>query len=109
MNDIAQSSGANLPYLEMGSGFVLGLSVGMVVKKTFKLVLLLIGVAVIAVFALEAQGIVVLNEASLDHTIASIIEGAKHITLWLKDRLSTAKVAGGTGAVAGFMMGLKMG
>ena len=109
MNEVTQTEGWHLPYLEMGSGFIMGLSVGYVVKKSFKLMLLLMGLALIGVFVLQAKGIITLNESSLDQNVSWIVAGFKHFVLFLKDRLAALKVAGGASAVAGFVVGLKMG
>ena len=98
-----------IPYLEMGSGFMLGLSVGYVLKKSFKLLLFLVGLLVIAMFVLENQHIIVINEDSLDQNIALGTEAFKHFVLFLKERISSLKIAGGISAGAGFVVGLKMG
>jgi uncharacterized membrane protein (Fun14 family) len=103
------AEGLGIPYLEMGSGFMMGLSVGYVVKKSFKLLLLLLGIGLITIFVLENQGILVLNESALDQSVSLGTEGFKHFALWLKERLSSLKIAGGASAVAGFVVGLKMG
>ena len=110
MNDLASTADKlNLPYLEMGSGFMMGMSVGYVLKKSFKLLLFLTGLAVIAVFVLEQKGIIVLNEQALDQNVSMGMEVFKTFGLWLKERLASLKVAGGASAVAGFLVGLKMG
>jgi len=101
--------GLGIPYLEMGSGFVMGLSVGYVVKKSFKLLLLLMGIGVITIFVLENRGIILLNETALDLSISLGLEGFKHFLLWVQERLGSLKIAGGASAVAGFVVGLKMG
>jgi len=98
-----------IPYLEMGSGFMLGLSVGYVLKKSFKLLLFLVGLLVIAMFVLENQHIIVINEDSLDQNIALGTEAFKHFVFFLKERISSLKIAGGISAGAGFVVGLKMG
>ena len=109
MNEVTQTEGWHIPYLEMGSGFMMGLSVGYVVKKSFKLMLLLMGLALIAVFVLDNQGIITLNESSLDQQVSLSTEAFKHFVLFLKDRLAALKVAGGASAIAGFVVGLKIG
>ncbi len=110
MNEVAQTTeGWQLPYLEMGSGFVMGMSVGYVLKKSFKLLLFLTGLAVITIFVLEQKGIITLNEVALDQNLNVGIEMFKTFGLWLKERLGSLKIAGGASAVAGFVVGLKMG
>ena len=109
MNEVGQSEGLHLPFLEMGSGFMIGLSVGYVVKKGFKLMLLLMGLAIIGVFVLENQGLITLNETALDQSASLSIETFKNFALFLKERLIALKASGGASAVAGFVVGLKMG
>ena len=113
MNEVGQQVGQNegfhLPYLEMGSGFMMGLSVGYVVKKSFKLMLFLMGVAIIGVFLLEKQGIIVLNESALDQNVSLGVEIFRVFALFLKERLAALQVTGGASAIAGFVVGLKMG
>jgi len=98
-----------IPYLEMGGGFLIGLSIGYVLKKSFKILLILLGISLITIFVLESQGVITLNEAGLQESVSNGMEMFKHFLGFLKDRLSNFKVAGGLSAVAGFAVGLKMG
>ncbi len=109
MEQVGQHDGGHLPYLEMGTGFMIGLSVGYVVKKSFKLILLLMGLVIIGMFLLESQGIITLNEASLDQSVSLGVEAFKHFLAFLRDRLGELKLAGGASAIGGFVVGLKMG
>ena len=98
-----------LPWLEMGSGFMIGLSVGYFFKKSFKILLLLIGIAIVFVFWLESRHVVSINETELSHTVSQGTELFKEFADFLKTRLSRLNVAGSASAVAGFFAGLKMG
>ncbi len=98
-----------LPYLEMGGGFLIGLSIGYVLKKSFKILLILLGISLITIFVLESQGVISLNEASLQESVSSGMEVFKHFALFLKARLEQFQVSSGLSAVAGFVVGLKMG
>jgi uncharacterized membrane protein (Fun14 family) len=109
VNEVGQADGFQFPYLEMGSGFMIGMSVGYVVKKSFKLLLFLLGISIIAIFVLERQGILVLNETALDQNVSLGMEAFQTFTAFLKERLSSLKLAGGASAIAGFLVGLKMG
>ncbi len=109
MEDKFSKLDLELPYMEMGSGFMIGLSVGYVLKKSFKLLLFLTGLVIIAMFVLENQHIIVINEDSLDQNIALGTEAFKHFAIFLKERISSLKIAGGISAAAGFIAGLKMG
>ncbi len=97
------------PYLEMGTGFVIGLSIGYVLKKSFKLLLFLTGIALIGVFVLESQGVIAINEQQLENSVSGGIETFKHMAFFLKERLEQLEVSSGISAIAGFFVGLKIG
>ena len=88
---------------------MIGMSVGYVIKKSFKLLLLLLGISIIAVFVLEQQGIVVLNEKALNQSVSLGTSGFNYFVAWLKARLMALGFAGGASTAAGFVVGLKMG
>jgi len=98
-----------LPYLEMGTGFLIGLSIGYVLKKSFKALLFLMGIALIAIFVLESQGVIRLNEAHLQESVSHGVDAFKQFALFLKERLTRFHVGSGLSAVAGFFIGLKIG
>jgi len=97
------------PYLEMGAGFLIGLSIGYVLKKSFKTLLVLLGIGLIVVFVLESQGVVTLNEGGLGNILNSGMDMFKAFAGFLKDRLDNFHLGSGFSALAGFFIGLKMG
>ena len=105
----SESSGVMFPYLDLGTSFVIGLAVGYFLKKSFKLLLLLLGLALVITFVLESQGVITLNEANLEASVAGGVDMFKHFAMFLKDRLGESTFTKGLGAVAGFFVGLKMG
>lgn len=98
-----------LPYMDMGTGFIIGLSVGYVLKKSFKLLLLILGIGMIGIFVLENKGLMSINEANVENTVSHFAGMFQDFTVFLKNRLSTFQVSKGLSAVAGFFVGLKMG
>jgi len=98
-----------LPYLEMGTGFLIGLSIGYVIKKSFKILLFLLGIGIITVFVLESKGVITLNEEHLQNTVSQGTDVFKYFVTFLKDRLEHFEVSSGLSAVAGFFVGIKMG
>jgi uncharacterized membrane protein (Fun14 family) len=109
MEEKLQGLNLELPYLEMGSGFLIGLSVGYFLKKSFKLILLLMGLVVVAMFVLESKGVITINESSLDQTVSAGANTFKVIANFLKESLGALTFAGGGSAIAGFLTGLKWG
>ena len=99
----------DLPYLNMGSGFIVGLAVGYFLKKSFKLLLLLLGIALVLMFGLEHFGLISINEAGLEHTVAAGTSTFKQFGMFLKERLSEFGFAGSASAVGGFAVGMKIG
>lgn len=109
VDQIEQSISAEspLPYLEMGSGFIIGLAVGFFIKKSFKIVLFILGFALISTFYMESQGIFTINNEVLEQSIAS---GAKYfdfLVASVKERITSFQ--SGVGSLAGFVVGLKLG
>jgi len=98
-----------IPYLDLGAGFLIGLSIGYVLKKSFKILLFLLGVSLIISFGLESQGIITLNEETLQSTVSQGTDIFKHFVVFLKDRLERFKISSGLSTIAGFFVGLKMG
>jgi len=100
---------SDLPYLQMGGGFTIGLAVGYVLKKSFKILLFLLGVTLIALFALEHYHLISVNDSGLEDAVASGTTTFKHVAVFLKERLEQSGFAGGGSAIAGFLVGLKIG
>ena len=97
------------PYLNMGGSFLLGLSIGFALKKSLKVLILIFGLGAIFIFLLEHQGIVTLNEDTLSTQISYVAEQMKNMIALLKARLGEYQTSGTMSAVAGFVVGLKVG
>ncbi len=109
MEGFTENGDLGLPYLQMGSGFLIGLSVGYFIKKSFKLILILLGLIVVAMFVLESNGVITINESTLDQTVTAGANTFKAFVGFIKERLGQFTIAGGGSAVAGFLVGLKWG
>jgi len=96
-----------LPYLEMGSSFVIGLAVGFFIKKSFKMVLFILGFALIATFYMESQGIFTINDKVLEESISNGMKYFDYLVASVKERITSFQ--SGVGALAGFVIGLKLG
>ena len=96
-----------LPYLDMGSGFIIGLAVGFFIKKSFKMVLFILGFALIATFYMESQGIFTINDKVLEESIANGVKYFDYLISAVKERITGFQ--SGAGAIAGFVIGLKLG
>ena len=97
------------PYLEMGGAFVIGLSIGFVLKKSFKLLLLFLGLGLIFVFLLERQGAVNVNEENLQNIVSMGMDSFKSMAAFLQNRLEHYHSLGAMSAIAGFFVGIKIG
>jgi len=101
------SADTPLPYLEMGSSFVIGLAVGFFIKKSFKMVLFILGFALIISFYMESQGIFTINDKVLEESISNGMQYFDYLVAAVKERITSFQ--SGVGAVAGFVVGLKLG
>lgn len=98
-----------LPYFDMGASFVLGLAIGFAIKKSIKIVLFILGFGALLIFLLESQGVLILNEDMMNTQISHSVEQFKLLIGLIKERLGEYKTAGTMSAVAGFLVGLKIG
>lgn len=96
-----------IPYLEMGGGFLLGLSVGYALKKSFKALLLVFGLGFIFMILLENQGAISIDQVPLQDAINLGVEKFKSIFELLKHRFENYHAVGGMSALAGFIVGIK--
>jgi len=101
------SADTPLPYLEMGSSFVIGLAVGFFIKKSFKMVLFILGFALILSFYMESQGIFTINDKVLEDSISNGMQYFDYLVAAVKERITSFQ--SGVGALAGFVVGLKLG
>ncbi len=96
-----------LPFLEMGSSFMIGLAVGFFIKKSFKMVLFILGFALIITFYMESQGIFTINDKVLEESITNGTKYFDYLVTAVKERITSFQ--SGVGATAGFVVGLKFG
>ena len=109
MNEELKNVFSDISYLEMGSGFLIGLSIGYVLKKSFKIMLFLLGLTVILLFVLENQHIITIDEKSLEQSVSHWSENFKYFMIFLQERVSKLHTTGTLSAGAGFLVGLKVG
>ena len=96
-----------LPYLEMGSSFLIGMAVGFFIKKSFKVVLFILGFSLIIMFFMESQGVLTINDKVLEQSISNGSTYFNYLVSAVKDRITSFQT--GVGALAGFVVGLKFG
>jgi len=96
-----------IPYLEMGSSFLIGMAVGFFIKKSFKVVLFILGFSLIIMFFMESQGVLTINDKVLEESIANGSDYFNYLVSAVKDRITSFQT--GVGALAGFVVGLKFG
>lgn len=104
-----QGSGTLFPYLELGSGFIFGFSIGMVLKKSFKVLIILLGAGLIFMLVLEHNGLVQINETNTGNAIAWGTQEFKKGVSFLEGSVEQYKGVGSIGAVGGFIAGVKYG
>ena len=97
------------PFLEMGTSFVIGLAIGYFLKKSFKFLLLLLGLGLVVLFVLESQGYFQVNDGMIQNGVSSGVDSFQNLVGMLKERLSKMELSSGAGAIAGFFAGLKFG
>ena len=102
-------SSSGFPFLEMGTSFDIGLAIGYFLEKSFKILLLLLGVGLVVLFVMESKGMYTVNDEALQSSVSSGVDSFQSLVGMLKERLSNMELTSGAGAVAGFFAGLKFG
>lgn len=97
------------PFLDMGTSFVIGLAIGYFLKKSFKFLLILLGLGLVVLFILESKGMFHVDDQAIQNGVSSGVDSFQNIVSMLKDRLSHMELTTGAGAIAGFFAGLKFG
>jgi len=96
-----------IPYMEMGSSFLIGMAVGFFIKKSFKVVLFILGFSLIMMFFMESQGVFTINDKVLEESITNGSKYFDYLVSAVKERITSFQ--SGLGAAAGFVVGLKFG
>lgn len=93
---------------EVGSGFLLGLAIGYVLKKFFRIIMILFFTWIISLFAAEYYGIINVHSDNIVNAADHASEAGTRVLLWLRYRLES--MTGNTiGLVLGFFTGLRLG
>lgn len=92
----------------IGAPFLVGLAVGYFAKKILKVALFLGGAAVVLLFVGEYYGVSTVNDQTLQQTAQTAADMANQSGSFLYNRLTRLTWKGGS-AVAGFLLGLKIG
>ena len=106
---VANAEQSGFPFLDMGTSFVIGLAIGYFLKKSFKLLLILLGLGLVILFVLESQGYFTVNDQMIQDGVSSGVSSFQSLVEMLKNRLSSMELSTGAGAIAGFFAGLKFG
>lgn len=107
--DAIPTDGSAFPFLEMGTSFIIGLAIGYFIKKSFKFLLLLLGLGIVAMFIMESQGMFKIDDQMLQNGVSSGVDSFQSLVQMLKERLSKMELSSGAGAIAGFFVGIKFG
>jgi uncharacterized membrane protein (Fun14 family) len=99
------SDGVAFPFLEMGTSFVIGLAIGYVVKKSFKILLFVLGAGLIFLYFSGAD----ITGQDLENKVSDGVSMFQSFTGKLKAWLSELELSSKAGAIAGFFTGIKFG
>ena len=108
-NNVTSDFFSMIPFGKISTGFFIGLAVGYFLKKSLKLVLLLFGLLIVVLFALQSHDIIHINNGGLIGNANKLVALLKGVGSFAKENLSFLQVSGASGAMAGFFSGLKLG
>jgi len=108
-DNAVDASNSGFPFLEMGTSFIIGLAIGYFLKKSFKILLILLGLGLVILFVMESKGMYTVDDTAIQNGVSSGVHSFQSLVAMLKDRLSHMELTTGAGAIAGFFAGLKFG
>ena len=106
---LSNTEQGGFPFLDMGTSFVIGLAIGYFLKKSFKFLLIILGLGLVTLFILESQGYFTVDDQMIQNGVSSGVSSFQSLVEMLKNRLSSMELSTGAGAIAGFFAGLKFG
>ena len=98
-----------LPFAQMGTSFVIGLALGYFLKKSFKILLLLLGLGLVVLFIGDTQGWIQLDGKMLENGVSEGVNAFQSFGGKLQVWLSELDLSNKASAIAGFAAGLKFG
>jgi uncharacterized membrane protein (Fun14 family) len=109
VKDIEPTTYGDIPlsYLEMGTTFIIGMAIGFILKKSFKILLFILGLSLIIIFFMESQGIFTINDKLLEENISNGSRYLDYLISLLKERITSFQ--SGISITSGFIIGLKFG
>jgi len=99
----------SIPFTQMSSGFLLGLSVGYFFKKGFKIMLFVLGLVTVGIFWFNSQDIISVNGEKIINIFDIVSEVLKNSYDFVYNKLSQFKPITGASVIVGFITGLKFG
>jgi uncharacterized membrane protein (Fun14 family) len=99
----------NLPFTQMSSGFLMGLSVGYFFKKGFKIMLFVLGLVTVAIFWFNSQDLITVNGEKIINIFDILSEVLKNSYNFVYNKLTQFKPVTGVSVIVGFFAGLKLG
>ncbi|EXJ16318.1 hypothetical protein D779_0252 [Imhoffiella purpurea] len=93
-------------FLKLGFSFMIGLAVGFALKVAFKIALLMIGVVLIALFALQYHGFIIIDWAGIEPHYDSIAHGIRTTGAAFLD-FAAHNLSSAASFFAGLAIGLK--
>jgi len=108
MNDVNEVGGSELPYMELGGGFVLGLFLGFLFKtfrKSLQSVILVLTFIALLMMFFDYLGYININEMKMENLFNTFTHKIEHFWVVAKDKFEHYQFEGGISVLAGFLVG----
>lgn len=96
-------------FISASGAFLLGLSLGYAIKKSFKITIFLMGITILALFFFEAMGVMSISTTGLEGFFDTTYNNISQLFTYLFNKLHRYQNIGMVGVIGGFILGLKMG
>jgi uncharacterized membrane protein (Fun14 family) len=108
MNNANEVGNSQLPYMELGGGFVFGLFLGFLFKtfrKNLQTVLMVLTFIALLMMFFDYLGYININEIKMENLLNTFSHKIEHFWVMAKDKFEHYQFEGGMSVFAGFLVG----
>jgi len=111
MNDATNANAVGniqLPYMELGGGFIFGLFLGFFFKtfrRNLQTIMMVITVIALLLMMLDYLDYININEIKMENMLDTLISKVEHFWVVAKEKFEHYQFEGGISVLAGFLVG----
>ena len=111
MNDVTNANevgNTQIPYMELGGGFIFGLFLGFFFKtfrKNLQIIMMVFTVIALLLIMLDYLNYININEIKMENMLDTFVSKVEHFWVVAKEKFEHYQFEGGISVLAGFLLG----